>query len=69
MVLVTTEAELMYIEVVKGTVIPKIPTKKDDLKELCRELSLSDEGTVKVLKSRLVKKLKPSTQLQPRLVK
>ena len=69
MVVFTTETDLMFVEVVKGSVIPKIPNKKADFIALCKELGLYAEGTVKVLKSRLVKKLNPSTKLLPSAVR
>ena len=69
MVLISTETELLYIEIVKGTVVPKVPTKKADLVSLCEKLELDSEGTAKVLKSRLNEKLKPSTKLHTRVVK
>ena len=60
-----SEPGLMVIEMVKGTIIPKIPTTKADLVALCKELDLNSEGTVKLLKSRLNQKLKPTSKLDP----
>ena len=64
MIVILTEPDLMVIEMVKGT-IPKIPPKKADLVALCKELDLNSEGTVKLLKSRLNQKLKPTSKLDP----
>ena len=58
----------MVIEMVRGTIIPKIPPKKADLVALCKELDLNSEGTVKLLKSRLNQKLNPTSKLDPRSV-
>ena len=68
MIVLLTETGLMVIETVKGTIIPKIPTKKTDLVALCKDLDLNFEGTVKLLKSRLIKKLKPTPKLDPRSI-
>ena len=68
MLVLLTETGLMVIETVKGTIIPKIPTKKTDLVALCKDLDLNFEGTVKLLKSRLIKKLKPTPKLDPRSI-
>ena len=69
MILTLSEDGLMFIEVTKGTVVPKIPSKKKELIALCKELGLSSEGNVKELKSRLTKKLKPTSKMDPRAVK
>ena len=68
MVVVLTEKGMLFIEMVKGGVVPKIPTRKADLIALCRELRISCEGNVKLLKSRLTSKIKPSLKLHHRPV-
>ena len=61
MVVILTEDNLIYLEIIKGTIVPKIPTKKADLIALCKELQVDFEGTAKVLKSRLTKTLNLQT--------
>ena len=65
-IVISVDGGLRFVEVVKGSVIPKIPTKKADLIALCTQMKLAAGGTAKDLRSRLVKKLKPSkrTELQ-----
>ena len=68
MVVVLTEKGMLFIEMVKGGVVSKIPTRKADLIDMCRELRISCEGNVKLLKSRLTSKIKPSLKLHHRPV-
>ena len=68
-IFISCESSLHFVELVKGSVIPKIPSRKADLVSLCRELSLPTGGTVKELKGRLAGKLRPSSKLQSRFVK
>ena len=63
MIVIKTDLDL--IEVIKGTVVPKIPIKKTEQIALCKDLGLCCEGNVKVLKARLTNKLKPSSNLVP----
>ena len=63
-IFISTETSLHFVELVKGSVIPKIPSRKADLISLCRELSLPTGGTVKELKGRLVGKLRPTSKLE-----
>ena len=68
-IFISCESSLLFVELVKGSVIPKIPSRKADMISLCRELSLPTGGTVKELKGRLVGKLKPTSKLESRFVK
>ena len=65
MIVIRTDMDLMFIEIIKGTVVPKIPAKKTEQIALCKDLGLSCEGNVKDLKARLIKKLKPTSNLVP----
>ena len=59
-IFISTETSLHFVELVKGSVIPKIPSRKADL---------PTGGTVKELKGRLVGKLRPTSKLESRCVK
>ena len=59
MIIISTAEGLKYVEIVKGTVVPKIPAKKDDLKQLCSEMDLDTAGRVADLRARLKKFLCP----------
>ena len=54
-----TNKGLKYIEIVKGTVLPRVPAKKVDLKNLCEDLNLDTGGKVVDLRARLKKFLDP----------
>ena len=59
MLIISTTDGLKYVEIVKGTVVPKLPAKKDDLKHLCSEMDLDTAGKVVDLRARLKKYLSP----------
>ena len=58
-----TSEGLNYVEIVKGTVLPRIPVKKVDLQNLCKDLNLDDKGKVMDLKARLRKFLDPKLKM------
>ena len=60
--LYSTIEGLHHHELQKGTVIPKIPTSKKNLQQMCSEFSLSNEGNVNDLKKRLKQEMKNCTQ-------
>jgi len=68
-IVMAVEGGLVFVEVVKGTIIPKIPTKKAELVMLCKQLKLSSGGTAKELRARLIKKLKPSLKTEHQEIK
>ena len=68
-IVIAVEGGLMFVEMVKGTIIPKVPTKKADLVLLCKQLKLAAGGTAKELRARLIKKLKPSPKTEHREIK
>ena len=57
MIIFSSNKGLKYHETVKGTVVPRIPAKKVDLISLCKEMDVDSKGTVKELKSRILKAL------------
>ena len=57
MIIFSSHKGLKYHETVKGTVVPRIPAKKVDLISLCKEMDVDSKGTVKELKSRILKAL------------
>ena len=68
-IVIAVEGGLIFVEMVKGTIIPKIPTKKADLVLLCKQLKLAAGGTAKELRARLIKKLKTSPKTEHREIK
>ena len=55
MIVYSTPRGIKFLETVKGTVIPKIPTKKADFVSLCKELNIPHSGTMNDIKARVNK--------------